>query len=407
MKPQYQHELMTSFMLFFDHHLLNKGEAYSNKTGKLYYFDDSRLPDSYTVFASPYKQWVNDSSVVGDTNPIIPTGISGDSTSGRNDGFVFDFENGRIIHTGEGKIKAVVFAENSYQLDGILSIFADTRHKIFQRIPFTGHPSTEYGDIKEGSYNFSDLSERFSTPSPYTIEDVTVSKFSDKGQQALPGNVKVGFIDFEVTATRFPRAPQPVSPSLPKNVTSADIFNRFVQERNNLDSINRDNITISGHIPNGVNGLLGPGSDSEGNFDMRYTSINLSDSLDLIKIGTTGIAFAQNERFKLTALGSTVRRATPFVRGSFTVTTGSNFVSGNLTLDPVTNSVASHSFKLQVTDSTSVNNYIDTTITGVKIESQIRVTGEGDNEFIFNNGSAIIDVHDFTQTIKLDNFDDD
>ena len=286
MKPQYQHDLMTSFMLFIDHHLLDKGEAYSNKTGKLYYFDDSRLPDSYTVFASPYKQWVNDSSVAGDTNPIIPTTISGDSTSGRSDGFIFDFENGRIIHTGEGtvntgqafsgtfavkdfnvylteeteedlilesnfkinsrygesqsgikpydrvvpavfisaeemsnqgfafggedittnQIKAVVFAENSYQLDGILSIFADTRHKSFQKIPFTGHPSTEYGDVKGGSYNFDNLSTEFSTLSPYTIQEVTTSKFSDKGQQALPGNVKVGFIDFDVIATRFPRA---------------------------------------------------------------------------------------------------------------------------------------------------------------------------------------------------------
>ena len=53
MKPQYQHELMTSFMLWFDNHLLNKGEAYSNQTGTLYYFNDSSLPDGYKAYASP------------------------------------------------------------------------------------------------------------------------------------------------------------------------------------------------------------------------------------------------------------------------------------------------------------------------------------------------------------------
>ena len=40
MKPQYQHDLMTSFMLWFDHTLIEKGEAYSNKTGQLYYMED-------------------------------------------------------------------------------------------------------------------------------------------------------------------------------------------------------------------------------------------------------------------------------------------------------------------------------------------------------------------------------
>jgi hypothetical protein len=52
MKPQYQHELMTSFMLWFDHELLQKGEAYSNQTGFLYYDEDSRLPSSYRAYSS-------------------------------------------------------------------------------------------------------------------------------------------------------------------------------------------------------------------------------------------------------------------------------------------------------------------------------------------------------------------
>tara|TARA_Y100000114_G_scaffold142671_1_gene149462 strand:- start:65 stop:913 length:849 start_codon:yes stop_codon:yes gene_type:complete len=282
MKPQYQHELMTSFMLWFDHELLQKGEAYSNQTGALFYDNDSRLPSTYKAYASSYKQWVNDSSVVGDTNPIIPTGFNG---SGRADHIIFDFENGRIIETGgafntgevltgtfavkdfniyltneteedlilENKfklnsrysniasgvkpydqmapaiflnceymrnegfafggedlstntIKAVVLAENEYQLDGALSIFADSARKVIPKIPFTGHPGTEYGDVKNGTYFYTGVENAYGGSNPYYIDDVTVSKFSDRAQTKIPGDLKVGFIDFDISTTRFPRS---------------------------------------------------------------------------------------------------------------------------------------------------------------------------------------------------------
>ena len=54
MKPQYQHEVLTSFMLWFDNHLLQKGEAYTNKTGRLYEIEDSRLPAGFRRYASPF-----------------------------------------------------------------------------------------------------------------------------------------------------------------------------------------------------------------------------------------------------------------------------------------------------------------------------------------------------------------
>lgn len=269
-------------MLWFDNQLLQKGEAYSNQTGKLYYSEDSRLPNGYKAYASSYKQWVSDSSVTGEENPTIPTSFNG---SGRSDDIIFDFENGRIIETGnnfgtsetitgtfavkdfniyltneteedlilENKfklnsrygqtptgvepydqmipaifinsefmtnegfafggedkttnvIKAVVLAENSYQLDGVLSIFADSARKSFFKIPFSEHPSTEYGDIKNGSYSYITLSNTYSASNPYYIEDVTVSKFSERAQSKVPGDIKVGFIDFEVSTIRYPRS---------------------------------------------------------------------------------------------------------------------------------------------------------------------------------------------------------
>jgi hypothetical protein len=186
-------------------------------------------------------------------------------------------------------------------------------------------------------------------------------------------------------------------------ITPANVFNRFVQERANLDAIGASNIFLTGEIPAGSS-FSGPGNDSQGPFDARYTSITTSPSTELIRIGVTGITFATNERFKLTPLGSTIRRTDQPQRGSFTVTTGTNlFVSGNGSdFD-----IASHAFTAEVSDTSSLNNYIDTTITGVEIQSQIRVTGSGDSEFIFDNGSKIVDITDFTHTVKIDNFDDD
>ena len=95
MKPQYQHELMTSFLLWFDHELLQEGEAYSNKTGTLFIKSDSRLPSSFTSIQSNYKQWVNDSSITGEVNPIIasPSSILNDGSQLDRSDHIYDYEN--------------------------------------------------------------------------------------------------------------------------------------------------------------------------------------------------------------------------------------------------------------------------------------------------------------------------
>lgn len=302
MKPQYHHKVMTSFLLWFDNYLLQKGEAYSNKTGVYHYMEDTRLPSDYIRFSTPYKQFVTDSSITGSPNPIIPSTIElldlrdnvVAGTLERIDGdFLFDFENGGIIRFGtalnnvmnedpnsayitgsfavkdfniyltneteedlilESKfinnsryggsagtgikpydqavpaifinsetiqnvpfafggedetrmgIKAVVLAEDNYNLDAVLSIFADSRNKDITLIPFSGHPATEYGDIDGGSYNYTGLVDTYKTiEEPLYIEDVVVSKLSDKAQKQSIGDLKVGFIDFDVYQRRFPR----------------------------------------------------------------------------------------------------------------------------------------------------------------------------------------------------------
>jgi hypothetical protein len=95
MKISYQHEVTTSFVLWFDNFLLSKGEAFKNLTSSFYYQNDSRFPDN-KIYASPHKQWVTDSSIPGAN---IANGIYNDGVfipRGSN-GLKLDFENGRAI----------------------------------------------------------------------------------------------------------------------------------------------------------------------------------------------------------------------------------------------------------------------------------------------------------------------
>ena len=278
MKAQYQHNITTSFALWLDHHLLDKGEAFTNKTGKLYYYTDPRVSNTYKVFGSPHKQWVFDSSITGAT---IPSGVYVSGVfKGRNNGVILDFINGRALVSGtttgvnvtgaysvkdfniylsneneedlilENNIEAnskfpqtgtyiapydesfpaiyilsdgnkntpfafggedetrslmrgVVFAESPYQLDGALSLFADTSQKVFKLKDFSNFPITEYGDIKSGSYTYDDYYINPSVDAELFIDDVTVSKLKERSKAA--SRLYVGFMDFEIIKYRYPR----------------------------------------------------------------------------------------------------------------------------------------------------------------------------------------------------------
>ena len=185
-------------------------------------------------------------------------------------------------------------------------------------------------------------------------------------------------------------------------ITPANVFNRFVQERANLDAIGASNIFLTGEIPSGSS-FSGPGSDSQGPHDARYSSTTASSSTALIRAGVNGITFATNEKFILTALGSSIRRAGMPARGNFSFLAFTPSITGNGTdFDG-----SLRSFQVEAVDNSSQDNYIDTTITGVQIQSQITVTGSGDSAFTFDNGSKVVDITDFTHTVKINNSDDD
>ena len=279
MKEQFQHKLTTSFALWFDNFLLTKGEAYTNTTGKFFYYDDPRLDSTYKAYGSPYKQWVTDSSIAGAT---IPSGVYfGSNFSGRANGIVLDFDNGRALVSGsqtdaditgefavkdfsiyltndteddliienkyvvnsrlpsadwnyiepyddvvpaaflsiaqgenkpfafggmvdtEIQAKAVILADNPYQLDGALSIFMDSLNEAITPIPMSGYPITELGDLKGDSYSYTTAKQPYTGEDIFYVDKVKTSKLSDRTKNVLANELYVGFIDFDIQKARM------------------------------------------------------------------------------------------------------------------------------------------------------------------------------------------------------------
>jgi len=95
MKSSYINNLMSSFYLWLDHEILDKGEAFINYSGKLFNSPDPNFPNA-SIYSSPFRQWVYDSSIpnanipsgVFINNAYIPRGVSG---------LNLDFNKGRVI----------------------------------------------------------------------------------------------------------------------------------------------------------------------------------------------------------------------------------------------------------------------------------------------------------------------
>lgn len=99
--------------------------------------------------------------------------------------------------------KAVILSENNYQLDGVLSIFADSRNEVFPMIPMSNHPTNEFGDLKSGYYSYVDLKNQFPINTNFYINNAITSKLTDKVRKSLANDIYVGFVDFEIQQHRY------------------------------------------------------------------------------------------------------------------------------------------------------------------------------------------------------------
>jgi hypothetical protein len=276
MVNQFIHTVNNSFKLFLEHEILQKGEAYRNNSGQLYYSQDPRMPNSGT-YSNPYGQWVYDGSIPN-ANIISGIYIDGQYLARGTSGLVIDY-NGRAIlpfktnktitanyavkdfnlystSKAEDKLifntklafrqqynvnksglpsvgevapciylkqtnsqnepfafagqdqsiynyRAVVLADNEYQLDGIGSIFQDLNDRVCQVLPSS--PFNRYGDLISGTYNYlTDVANNYDENQLLYI-DASFDRFSTDAQNDLDINIYLGLAEFSLKIARFPR----------------------------------------------------------------------------------------------------------------------------------------------------------------------------------------------------------
>jgi len=73
MKVQYENKVMSSLLLFIDHEITQKGDAYTNHQSNFFKIDS--LFSDYYVYASPFKQIVSDAGITGSSTPNMLTGV--------------------------------------------------------------------------------------------------------------------------------------------------------------------------------------------------------------------------------------------------------------------------------------------------------------------------------------------
>ena len=140
---------------------------------------------------------LNDENYIAPYDQVLPAiFLSLDSSS--NKGFALGGMEETTISA-----KAVILAENNYQLDGALSIFADSRNEVFPMIAMSDHPMNEFGDLKTGYYSYQDLKNQNSSTSKFYINDAITSKLTDRARKSLANDIYVGFVDFEIQQHRY------------------------------------------------------------------------------------------------------------------------------------------------------------------------------------------------------------
>ncbi|HAI43905.1 MAG TPA: hypothetical protein DCM40_40320, partial [Maribacter sp.] len=115
------------------------------------YVTNSRLPSGPLTYIEPYDDVVPAiflSTAQSDNEPFALGGMQETSV----------------------QAKAVVIAEDTYQLDGVLSIFMDSVDENFEAVPMTGYPITELGDLKGGSYNYTGTTDNYTGDTKFYVD---------------------------------------------------------------------------------------------------------------------------------------------------------------------------------------------------------------------------------------------
>lgn len=128
-------------------------------------------------------------------------------------------------------IRAVVIANDNYTLDSMLSLFRDSAEVNIPIVDYAEFPYGEHFHLKEPPYVYEELrSQKMAVNAQYAfLEKVRSSKLYDTASSALnlPRNMRIGFIDFELTTPRMPKVelgdPKFEPPTPPEPLDSEEI----------------------------------------------------------------------------------------------------------------------------------------------------------------------------------------
>ena len=167
MKPQFDNQIMSSMLLWFDNKLLTKGQAFQNTTGQFYSVLDDYY--GYYAYASSYSQIIADASISGAT---IPTGLYVENTlvnvgdGGATGLYSIDYNNGRSYWSGEQSSAVTgsfsikdfnVFLTNQTEDEILFQSQYTNRNQISTVVPTGLEPDTKTYPVvylkNDGSYN--------------------------------------------------------------------------------------------------------------------------------------------------------------------------------------------------------------------------------------------------------------
>ncbi len=101
--------------------------------------------------------------------------------------------------------RIVCVADSNYGLDGILSLGRDVKQTSFPQIPFEDFPYGQFFHVKGSEYSYTGLKAEHPDSNYAYIENSTTSKLYDRSSNKIPKNLRIGFIDLEVSNIRYPR----------------------------------------------------------------------------------------------------------------------------------------------------------------------------------------------------------
>lgn len=101
MRAQFDNIAMSSFLLWVDHKILEKGDAYSNTSS--YFYPVQNTFSGYYTYGSPFSQFVGDASIAGAT---VPTGI---------------YLDGSFLVTGQSGFMGINYAKGQVHFNTVIT----------------------------------------------------------------------------------------------------------------------------------------------------------------------------------------------------------------------------------------------------------------------------------------------